>query len=201
MTVPSLGAVDKILRFVDRPWKIAAVVVLALTLVLGMTLWEKRGELAEAILEHYVTPRLEPARFPKLARLLINETGAEVVVLAEVSARTNLIKNVDGAKRGDPGWEPQKSPRPLFAVMRDPVAVVDLIEGRVSCRDIATQDGIEDQELARLGLKRRCYVAVPPVLDALVGGLEIAWITPLSAEREAGAARLLYQAASQLASW
>jgi hypothetical protein len=122
-------------------------------------------------------------------------------VLAEIDARADLIKNVDGVRRGDPGWEPAKNPRPLFGALRDPVAVLELIEGKVTCRDIAPQDGIEDQELARQGLKRRCYVAVPPVLDALVGGLEIAWAAPLSAEREAGASRLLYQAAGQLATW
>jgi hypothetical protein len=71
----------------------------------------------------------------------------------------------------------------------------------VACRDINARDGVEDQELGALGLKRRCYVAVPPVLDALVGGLLIAWREPVSAEAEAGASRLLYQAASQLASW
>jgi hypothetical protein len=176
-------------------------VVLAVTLIVGLALYEKRGEFAEAILDHWVSPRLEPDRFPKLAARLISETGADLVVLAEISARTNLIKNVDGVRRGDPGWEPAKNPRPLFGAMRDPVAVIELIEGKVTCRDIDPKDGAEEQELTRLGLTRRCYVAVPPVLDALVGGLEIAWGTRLSAEREAGAGRLLYQAATELATW
>jgi hypothetical protein len=196
-----LSTIDKILGFVDRPWKIAAVVILAATGIAGLALYEHRSELAEAVLSGWVSPRLEAGRFTKLGRQLLDETGADVVVLASLSVRSNLIKNVDGIKRGDPGWEPQKNPRPLFADLRDPVAVVDLIEGKVTCRDIVGDDGTEERELARLGLKRRCYIAVPPVLDALVGGLEIAWHQGLSPEAEAGAQRLLYQTATQLATW
>ena len=175
--------------------------ILTLTAVVGLALYERRAAVAEAILERWVVPRLEPERFPKIAARLIFETGADLVVLAEISARSNLIKNIDGVKRGEPGWEPQKNPRPLFASLRDPVAVVELIEGRVSCRDISLQDGAEEQELARLGLRRRCYLAVPPLLGMVVGGIEIAWAVPPPAEREAGAGRLLYQAATELATW
>jgi hypothetical protein len=52
-----------------------------------------------------------------------------------------------------------------------------------------------------LGIRRRCLVAVPPVLDALVGMLVVGWRTPLGPEAEGGAQRLIYQAASRLASW
>jgi hypothetical protein len=176
-------------------------VILALAAVVGLTLYERRVELAEAILKTWVTARLDPGRFPKIGSHLLDETGAEVVILGEVSLRNNLVKNIDGFRRGDPSWRPPKNPRPFFSPMRDPVAIVELIEGKVACRDIDARDGVEDQELGLLGLKRRCYVAVPPVLDALVGGLLIAWREPASAEAEAGASRLLYQAASQLASW
>lgn len=196
-----LGLLDRLLTYVDRPWKIGAIVILALTTVVSLTLYEKRGELAEAVLGHWVTPRLERGRFPKLARLLLEETGADVVTLSEISLHANLIKNIDGVKRDEPGWQPVKNPRPVFTAVRDPLMMLDLIEGKVICRDIELQDGTEEQELGRLGFKRRCFVGVPPVLDALVGGLQIAWRGPIRPEAESGASRLLYQAASQLATW
>jgi hypothetical protein len=79
--------------------------------------------------------------------------------------------------------------------------LVAFIEGQVACRDLDPNDGEEDRKVSTLGITRRCYVAVPPVLDALVGVLTIGWKQPPSPEAEAGAKTLLWQAATQLATW
>jgi hypothetical protein len=201
MTIPSLGTVEKILAFVDRPWKIAAVVILAVTGIVGFTLWEKRAEIAETVLQAWVTPQLRADRFVKLAGPLLDYTGADLAVLAEVGIRKNLLRNIDGLRRDIPGWRPMPNPRPLFGAIRDPARLVGLLEGRSVCHDVDPQDGEEERAEAALGIRRRCYIAVPPVLDALVGILAIGWREPPSAEQEAGAVSLLYQAATQLASW
>jgi hypothetical protein len=201
VTIPSLGTVERLLSWIDRPWKIAAAVVLAITAIVGVTLWEKRAEIAETVLESWVSPRLHPGQFPKLAARLLEGTGADLAVLAEVSMRANLLKNIDGIRRANPGWQPAQNPRPFYGVIRDPVRLVALLEGRPVCHDIDPQNGEEELAEAALGIRRRCYIAVPPVLDALVGILAIGWREPPSAEQEAGAVSLLYQAATQLASW
>jgi hypothetical protein len=196
-----LTAVDKILAFVDRPWKIAAVVILVVTAVTGITLWEQRAGLAEVVLQNWVTPKLHPDRFPKIARQLLDNTGADIAVLAEVGFRSNLLKNIDGTRRGDPAWSPVPNVRPLYGAIRDPQRFLAFVEGRAVCHDVDPSDGEEERAEAAIGIKRRCYIAVPPVLDALVGGLAIGWRQPLSAEAEAGATGLLWQAASELATW
>lgn len=202
MTIPSPSTIEKVLGFVDRPWKIAAVVILAITAILGLTLWEKRAEFAEAVLEDWTNPRLKTDMFTnKFGARLMSDTRADLVVLAEISLKTNLIKDVAGFARDDPVWEPPASPRPFFYTNRDPELLIGLIEGRARCGDIDAQDGEEEQMLARLHMQRRCYIAVPPVLNILVGGLMIAWRQPLGAEAESGAMRVMYQAATQLASW
>jgi hypothetical protein len=176
-------------------------VILGLTAIAGITLWEYRASVAEAILENWVKPALHPAAFPKIAAKLMADTGAEIVVLAEVAIRSNVIKNIDGLRRNQPGWEPALNPRPLYASMRDPARYAAFIEGRPVCHDIDSNAGEEERAEAVLGIKRRCYVAVPPVLDALVGILAIGWTSRPSDEAEAGAKGLLYTAATQLASW
>jgi hypothetical protein len=201
MTIPSLGTVERILRFIDRPWKIIAVVVLAVTAIVGWTLWEKRAELAEAVLQGWVTPHLRTDGFPKLAARLLEDTEADLVVLAEVTIRNNLLRNIDGLRRDTPGWRPEANPRPFYGTIRDPVRLVGLLEGRVVCHDLDPQNGEEERAEAALGIRRRCYIAVPPVLDALVGIIAIGWRERLPLEREAGATSLLYKAATQLASW
>lgn len=201
MSLPPLDLVDKLFGFVDRPWKIAAVVVLALGGVVAWTLWEYRGQLAEAYIGRYLVPRLESGRFTaKFAAELGAETRADLVELAEISLHKNLIRNLDGWRRGEAGWRPESNARPIFYTARDPQFLINLIEGRPICHDLP--DGNEEEKaLAAQGMKRRCVIAVPPVLGQLVGGLSLAWRQPLSAEAEAGAGRLLYQAAARLATW
>jgi hypothetical protein len=176
-------------------------VVLGAAAGIGLVLWENRAELAEAVLQAWVKPQLQAGRFPKAAARLMAETNADMVALAEVSIRANLIKNLDGVRRDDPGWRPQLNPRPLYGAIRDPVRYTAFLEGRPVCHDLDPNDGEEERQEAGFGIKRRCYIAVPPVLDALVGILAIGWQVAPSPEAETGATSLLWQAASNLATW
>jgi hypothetical protein len=201
-TLPSLNTVDRVLKFVDRPWKIAAVLVLTFGAVIGWTLWEKRAEIAEQVLSRYVKPRLEADRFtPKFAAELLGATRADVVILVRAHWHENFMQDIEGYRRDDPAWKPSGNPRPIFYAERDPQLLIGLIEGKPICRDVNPSDGEEERALAALGMKRRCYVAVPPLLSALLGGLMVAWRVPLAPEAEGGAQRLLYQAAAKLATW
>jgi hypothetical protein len=75
------------------------------------------------------------------------------------------------------------------------------MEGHPICGMLNAADGEEPAILVGLGMTRRCYIAVPPVIGKLVGGLMLAWRTPLPPEAEGGAARLMYTAALELATW
>ena len=196
------GLIDRVLNYIDSPFKLAAVVVLAVIGLTGYFVWERRVELAEAIIEDWTNPHLKAEVFTsKFATQLMTDTRADLSVLAEVSLKTNLIKDIGGFARNDPGWIPPSNPRPLFYAARDPQLLISLIEGHPTCRDIDPTDGEEQHMLLRLNMKRRCYIAVPPLLASLAGGLMLAWQQPLGAEAEVGAMRVMYQAATKLATW
>jgi hypothetical protein len=199
--IPSLSLIDRLIGYVDRPWKIFAVACLVLTGVAGMALWENRAGLAEAVLQSWVKPTLRADRFPKVSARLMNATGADIVLIADVAFRTNLITNIDGSLRDNPGWRPQLNPRPLFGAISDPVRYVSFIEGRAICHDVSAEGAEEERAEFTLGIRRRCYIAIPPVLDALVGIIGIGWKVPPSPEAEAGTKSLLWQAATELAVW
>jgi hypothetical protein len=48
--------VDKVLGYVDRPWKIGAAVVLVVVGVVAYIVYENRAAIAQRILASYVTP-------------------------------------------------------------------------------------------------------------------------------------------------
>jgi hypothetical protein len=196
------GFAERIFAMVDRPWKAFALAGLVLVGVLGITLWEKRAEIAETVLERYVKPRLEAERFTaRFADQLLAETRADLVVLASISLADNLLKDLEGYKRDDQGWKPRPNPRPIFYADRDPRLLIGLIEGHPICGTLDAAAGEEPAMLVGLGMTRRCYIAVPPVIGKLVGALMLAWRAPLPPEAEGGAARLIYAAALDLATW
>jgi len=200
-TIPPLNTVDKILKFVDKPWKIVAVVIFVILGIAGWTVWENRGELFQRTFRAWVKPQMKPELFtPKFAQQLLDGTHADILVLSEISLSRNLIQNIDGFKRDTAGWRPQSNARPLFYAARDPQFLTNLLEGRPICYALIAGNE-EEKALLALGMKRRCVIAVPPVLGELVGGLGLAWRQPLGPEAEAGATGLLYQAASELTDW
>jgi len=74
-----------------------------------------------------------------------------------------------------------------------------IIAGQVVCDDVPATDG---QRLdVQLGMRRRCVVAVPPVLEVLVGSLSIFWMQPPKTTSETGYRLELQRVAMKLATW
>jgi hypothetical protein len=202
MTDVPAGLVDRLFGYVDKPWKVVAVIVLALAFAGGYAVWEQRAAIAERILRQTVTPRLEPDRFPKVADDLMSDTGADLVLFAEVSLNHNLIRTIAGRLAGEPNWRPAARPRPVFTAGRDFERVDELIMGKVDCASVVPQSRLEEERAeAALGMTRRCGVAVPPIPSITIGFLSLAWRKPLSSGDENGAKKVMYRAAERLATW
>jgi hypothetical protein len=190
--------IERVLGYVDKPWKIGAIAALAIIGIIGATAWEKRAEIAERILEGTVTPRLEPGRFPAIAQILLAETHADAVVLARLNPAGGRVVNVDGRSADDPAWRPEAAPRNMFNTV-SPEQVVDIIAGQVVCDNVPATD--HHRVDVDLGLKRRCIVGVPPVLEVLVGALSIGWKAPPGPLLESGYKLELQRLAMKLATW
>lgn len=197
----SLGLVDRVLTYVDKPWKIASIAALAVIAIISVTCWEKRAEIAEAVLHATVVPRLEPSRFKAVMTPVMNETGADMALLLQIQLSNNVARIVAGRRRGDPNWVPPSGPRPIFGAA-NPDVIVHLLEGAADCGDVTADSPSQTgRDIAALGITRSCLIAVPPVVDVLVGALGIGWHKPPSPQAEAGAKAVLRRAAGKLATW
>jgi len=196
---PRLGVVDKILNYADRPWRVIAVIVLALAGAGGYALWEQRATIAAKILEDTVVPRLEPQRFPQIAQQLLAGTHADLVMVQRIDLAVGQLVNIDGRLAGDQSWRPPPEPRSVFDAVTTAEAMA-LIAGHVVCSDVPTEN--DHRTAVELGMKRWCRVTVPPVPDvAVVGGLMIAWKTAPRAAAEIGYETEMQRLALKLATW
>jgi hypothetical protein len=193
------AVVDRVLGYVNSPFRLFAIVVLAALGLAGYLVWENRAQLAETVLHKTVVPRLEPERFAQVAPALIEVTGADAVILMRIEISNNVLRIVVGTLRDNPGWNPPSTPRAVFTSHQ---VIIGLIQDSPECLDLPADDPDQTiRDLAALGLTRGCIISVPPVLDVLVGALGIAWKKPLEAQSEAGAKAELRRAALRLATW
>jgi hypothetical protein len=197
----ALGLVDRVLGYVNSPFRLIAIVVLVVVVIVGYTAWERRADIAEGILHHTISPRLEVGQFATVVKSLANNTGADVVILMSVQLTNNVSRVVAGYQRGNPDWQPTGTARAIF-IGNEPSRIAELIEGATVCFNISGANGSSvTRDMAAIGITRACVVSVPPVPDVLVGALGIGWKKPPDPHEEAGAKAEERRAAQLLATW
>jgi hypothetical protein len=187
-----VGIVDRVLRFIDRPWKAVAVVVLILIIGFGWAAWEKRDELLEAWLTPSV-PELKTAEIPAALDLLTTETDADIIQIWAVDLQSNSQWFL-GARRHDGQRPVIPSPRRLPVIVHsiDVKALSQVMEGAPACVDLTDHGSPIGRRLEERGMKRACAIPIPPGPESFVGVIYLAWIAPIDVQAEGvaiGAAR------------
>jgi hypothetical protein len=194
--------VDRVLTFVDKPWKGLLLVVLIVLIGGGYILYSERAQIATAILASHVKPRLELAIFKSEARQLLNDTQADAVMLVQARVADNVAVNIDGLNREGYTFTPIKGPRPMLETDSDMVQWIQFLRNEPVCFDVGiNQSSAERRAEARLGIRRACLIAVPPTFGVLVGMLWIGWNVPPAAEVEDRARVIISDAALRFATW
>ena len=167
-----------LLAYIDRPWKVAAVVVLVLVGGFGWVLYEKR----DAIIENWLTPSEPFLRTTLIAdalSVLATETSADLLQVWEIDLPANK-QQFYAARRKDGERPVIPTPRrlPVITTVSSAKALVDVLEGRPVCVDLNDQGTPLAERLAQRGMKRGCAVPIPPTSEALVGVIYLAWLVP-----------------------
>lgn len=195
-----LGVLDRVLSFMDRPWKAVAILIFIVVLGAGYAFWEQRAQIAEAILTRTVLPRLEIARFDTVGPALLKQTGADVAMLIQGDLNKNVAMNIKGFDRNGHPWLSMTGARPILFNDLSVSILIRFLAGQTICLDV--KDGGEEMAAEeRLGIRRSCLAPIPPFENVLVGGVWIGWKEPPSPEIEARAQVYLHDAGEKLATW
>src|SRR4029077_14323201 len=179
------GSIASVLGYADRPWKVAAIVILFIVSGLGWALYEKRNELLEA----WVTPSAGALRVGDVAagvEKLVEVTGADLCQIWEIDLGANVQRFI-GARRhdGDRPVIPEPRRLPVITARSDMQVLVDVLGGHPACGNIT--DKSHSPVIERLvdrGIKRACAVPIPPGPDAFVGIIYMSWVSPVDAAAE-----------------
>jgi hypothetical protein len=171
------GLLGQVLAYVDRPWRVVAIVVLFLVGGAGWVAYEQRDELIEA----WLTPdasTLNTDAVPAALDRLVEETGADLVQVWAVDLSANSQRFI-AARRKDGERPVIPEPRRLPVIVRatDLQVLVDVINGHPACVDVTTAaPSPVAQRLAQRGMTRGCAIPIPPSPELFVGVIYITWL-------------------------
>lgn len=187
-----MGLLDRVLKFVDRPWKAVAVVVTIIVLGVGWVLYEKRAEVLEAWLTPDA-PELKKALIPEALEKLSSETTADLVQVWAVDLASNSQWFLGArAHSGDRPVIPSPRRLPIIVTASDVGTLVAVLEGSPTCLDLRDTGSPLARRLAERGMRRGCAIPIPPTRESFVGVIYLAWAIAPDASQEnvaVGAAR------------
>lgn len=194
------GLLATLLGYIDRPWKVLAVIALIIVGGAAWIVYDKRDELIESLL----TPSaltLKTADVPAVLDKLVQDSGADVVQVWSVDLSSNSQRFI--AARNKDGTRPViPDPRRLPVVVRtsDMKVLVDVLNGHPACADINT--GVSSpvvHRLAERGMTRACATPVPPTSEAFIAVIYVTWYkAPTEPDAELNAIGAMREAAATL---
>jgi hypothetical protein len=191
--------IDRVLHYMDRPWRVVAVVVLLILCGVGFVLYEQRDELIEA----WLTPssvELKTAEIPPALQSLIEETSADLVQIWAVDLPANSQRFLSARRRdGERPVIPEPRRLPVIVATSDIRALTNVLAGNPACVGTAEADAPLMERLASRGIVRACAVPIPPGGSILVGIIYLAWEKPPEVNDEDGALVAAREIAGKLA--
>jgi hypothetical protein len=197
---------DRVLKWLDKPWKALALAGLAILVALGWGVWTSRDSLPAIWRMSAGRPVLKRSELPELLSHLRAETGADVVAFWGLNISANAMNFELGIGPYGRPWDfiPHRLP-----AIRDPCSTSlggwsKTMAGQIICRSPEPDsDGdLFDRRMLADKIHRICVVPVPNSTNILVGLLLIAWLDdPDSWTEEAALGLAQETAATILSRW
>jgi hypothetical protein len=171
--------IDKVLTYVDSPFKLFAILIMGVVAFAGYFLWQNQTFMFDAYKESKKLPEINAARADDASSMLLKKTGATVVAVFKVNPLFNsrvLYKayTKDGRDKTiediDVGLFSQNA-----ANNSD---VVKLMTNEIPCGDYRYAQSEVGLWYLEKGVTFTCRVSVPPDSHRFVGQVTVGWTEP-----------------------
>ena len=179
MSEKPASIIDKVLTYVDSPFKLFAILVMGVVAFSGYFLWQNQTFMLDAYKESKKLPEINTDRADDASSMLLKKTGATVVAVFKVNPLFNSrvlyrAYTKDGRDKTieaiDVGLFSQNS-----ANNSD---VVKLMTNEIPCGDYRYAQSEVGLWYLEKGVTFTCRVSVPPDSHRFVGQVTVGWTEP-----------------------
>jgi hypothetical protein len=173
------SVLDKVLAYVDSPFKLFAAILMGVIAFTGYFLWQNQEFMRDAYKESKKLPEINTARADDASSMLLKKTGATVVAVFKVNPLFNSrvlyrAYTKDGRDKTiediDVGLFSQNS--------SNNADVVKLMTNEIPCGDYRYAQSEVGLWYLEKGVAYTCRISVPPDSHRFVGQITVGWSVP-----------------------
>jgi hypothetical protein len=170
------SVVDRVLTYVDSPFKLFAILVMGVVAFAGYFLWQNQEFMRDAYKESKKLPEINTSRADDASSMLLKKTGATVVAVFKVNPLFNSrvlyrAYTKDGRDKTiediDVGLFSQNS--------ANNADVVKLMTNEIPCGEYRFAQSEVGLWYLEKGVGYTCRVSVPPDSHRFVGQITVGW--------------------------
>ena len=172
----ALGVLDRVLSYVDSPFKLISIIVMAVVTFAGYLFWQNQAFLIGAYQEHKKMPAIYEERVDDAASVLFKHTDAKFVAIFKVNPilGTRVLYRLytkDGRSKDMEGIDVG-----LFTTNHaNNNDVVKLMAGEVPCSQYLRPQSELGIWYISQGVSYTCRIAVPPDRSRFIGQVTAGW--------------------------
>jgi hypothetical protein len=176
MSAKPTSTIDKVLAYVDSPFKLFAVLIMGIVAFAGYFLWQNQDFMRDAYNESKKLPEINTSRADEASAMLFKKTGATVVAIFKVNPLFGsrvLYKayTKEGRDRSiediDVGLFSQNA--------ANNADVVKLMTNEIPCSEYRYAQSEVGLWYLEKGVTFTCRVSVPPDSHRFVGQITVGW--------------------------
>lgn len=173
------STLDKVLGYVDSPFKLFAILIMGIVAFAGYFLWQNQTFMLDAYKESKKLPEINASRSDEASALLFKHTGATVVAIFKVNPLFNSRVLYKAYTKDGRDKSIEDIDVGLFTHNASNNAdVVKLMTNEIPCSEYRYAQSEVGLWYIEKGVTFTCRVSVPPDSPRFVGQVTVGWTQP-----------------------
>jgi hypothetical protein len=173
------STLDKVLGYVDSPFKLFAILLMGVVAFAGYFLWQNQAFMMDAYKESKKLPEINASRSDEASALLFKHTGATVVAIFKVNPLFNSRVLYKAYTKDGRDKSIEDIDVGLFT--NNPANngdVVKLMTNDIPCSEYRYAQSEVGLWYIEKGVAFTCRVSIPPDSPRFVGQITVGWAQP-----------------------
>jgi hypothetical protein len=173
------STLDKVLGYVDSPFKLFAILIMGVVAFAGYFLWQNQTFMLDAYKESKKLPEINASRADEASALLFKHTGATVVAIFKVNPLFNSRVLYKAYTKDGRDKSIEDIDVGLFTNNASNNSdVVKLMTNEIPCGEYRYAQSEVGLWYIEKGVTFTCRVSVPPDSPRFVGQVTVGWAQP-----------------------